>query len=441
MNGGPAGSATARLLDRRMKAVAHGIATAHPIFCARAEGARLWDVDGREFIDFTGGIGTMNLGHRHPAIVDAVRKQLERFTHTAAQVIMYEGYVTLAERMNAVTPGSFEKQTLLVTTGSEAIENAVKIARAATNRPAIVSFADGFHGRTLLALSLTGKVAPYKQNFGPYAPEIYQAPYPNPRRGHDTRSALHALHELFETRVAPNQVAAIVIEPVLGEGGFVAAPFEYMRELRRLTEERGILLVVDEIQSGFGRTGTFFAIEQSGVVPDLLTFGKSVAGGLPIAGVVARKALMESVQPGALGGTYGGNPLACAAALATLDVFANGDILERAKALGVTLRLGLERIAARFSEDVEGVWGLGPMLAIGFRSTKASSGKSVAQHVAAAALDLGLIALTAGPGAHAIRILVPLVATDDESRRGLDALERACERVLAPDAALATPSS
>ncbi|MBV8363364.1 MAG: aspartate aminotransferase family protein [Candidatus Eremiobacteraeota bacterium] len=440
MNGERRSTINSQLLGRRTEAVAHGLATAHPIFAARAEGAKLWDLDGREFVDFSGGIGTMNLGHRHPAVVEAVRKQLECFTHTAAQVVMYEGYVAVAERLNALTPGAFDKQTLLVTTGSEAIENAVKIARAATSRPAIISFADGFHGRTLLALSLTGKVSPYKQNFGPYAPEVYQAPYPNPRRGHDTKSALHALHELFETRVAPNQVAAIVIEPVLGEGGFVAAPFEYLHELRRLTEENGILLIVDEIQTGFGRTGTLFAIEQSGVVPDLLTFGKSVAGGLPIAGVVARKSVMASVQPGALGGTYGGNPLACAAALATLEVFETSDILKRARALGTTLETGLKKIATRFPDDVEGVWGLGPMLAIGFRSTKAHSGKSVAQHVAAAALDFGLITLTAGPGAHAIRILVPLVATDDEIKRGLAALERACERVLNPDKTL-TPAS
>ncbi len=441
MNGKPEFSKTAELSERRTRAVARGISTAHPIFASRAEGARLWDVDGREFIDFAGGIGTMNLGHRHPAIVEAVRRQLEHFTHTAAQVVMYEGYVALAERLNKLTPGSFEKQTLLVTTGSEANENAVKVARAATNRPAIISFSDGFHGRTLLALSLTGKVAPYKQNFGPYAPEIYQAPYPNPRRGHDTRSALHALDELFETRVAPNQVAAIVIEPVLGEGGFVPAPFEYLRELRTIADELGILIIVDEIQTGFGRTGTLFAIEQSGIMPDLLTFGKSIAGGLPIAGVVGRKSVMDAVQPGALGGTYGGNPLACAAALATLDVFEHGDILERVKTLGPTLRTGLEAIASRYPQDVEGVWGLGPMLAIGFRNTKAHSGKSVAQHVAAAALDCGLIALTAGPGAHAIRILVPLVATDDDLERGLAALEEACERVLARDASLVTSRS
>ncbi|MBV8727976.1 MAG: aspartate aminotransferase family protein [Candidatus Eremiobacteraeota bacterium] len=437
MNNKPDPRNTAELLKRRSKAVARGVATAHPIFIARAEGARLWDVDGREFIDFTGGIGTLNLGHRHPLVVEAIRKQLERFTHTAFQVAAYEDYIAVAERLNALAPGSFEKQTILFTTGSEAIENAVKIARAATKRGAIVSFADGFHGRTLLALSLTGKVTPYKQNFGPYAPEIYQAPYPNERRGYNIDAALRALKLMFETRVAPRQIAAFVIEPVLGEGGFVPAPFEYLRELRRIADEYGSLLIVDEIQTGFGRTGTMFAIEQAGIDPDLLTFGKSVAGGMPLAGVVGRADVMNSVEPGALGGTYGGNPVSCAAALATLDIFADGTILRRAQTIATVLRDRLEAIAERHSADVEGVWGLGPMLAIGFRDTKAHSGKSVAQHVAAAALDFGLVALTAGPGAHAIRILVPLVATDDDLDRGLDALDRASDRVLLGEAALA----
>jgi len=430
VNSNPQPPHTAELLKRRTKAIPRGVASAEPLFIARAEGARLWDVDGREFIDFAGGIGTMNLGHRYPPVVEAVRKQLDRFTHTAFQVAMYEGYVAVAERLNTLVPGAFEKQTILFSTGSEANENAVKIARAATNRSAIVSFSNGFHGRTLLALSLTGKVAPYKQNFGPYAPEIYQAPYPNERRGYDTGSALHALNELFETRVGPKQIAAFIIEPVLGEGGFVPAPFEYLRELRRIADQHGNLIIVDEIQTGFGRTGSLFAIEQAGISPDMLTFGKSVAGGLPLAGVTGRASVMDSVEPGALGGTYGGNPLACAAALATLDAFESGALLRKARALGEKLRIHLEAIATRHPEDVEGVWGLGPMLAIGFRNTKAHNGKSVAQHVAAAALDFGLVALTAGPGAHAIRILVPLLATDEEMDRGLAALERACERVL-----------
>ncbi|MDQ2857468.1 MAG: aspartate aminotransferase family protein, partial [Candidatus Eremiobacteraeota bacterium] len=292
---------TGDLIERRARAVARGVSAAHPLFVARAEGARLWDVDGREYVDFASGIGTLNLGHRHPAVVAAVRAQLDAFTHTCFQVGMYEVYVALAERLNALAPGTFAKKTLLLSTGAEATENAVKIARGATGRPAVVAFSYGYHGRTLLALTMTGKVAPYKQNFGPFAPEIYQAPYPDARRGYDTPRALAALHGVFETCVAPQQVAAFIIEPVLGEGGFVPAPFEFLRELRALADRHGIVLIADEVQTGFGRTGSMFAVEQAGVVPDLLTFAKSVAGGLPLSGVVGRADIMDAVEPGGLG--------------------------------------------------------------------------------------------------------------------------------------------
>jgi 4-aminobutyrate aminotransferase/(S)-3-amino-2-methylpropionate transaminase len=424
------GTHTRDLLDRRSRAVARGVSAAHPLFVARAEGARLWDVDGREFVDFAGGIGVMNLGHRHPAVVDAVRAQLDAFTHTCFQVGMYEGYVALAERINALAPGDFAKKTLLLTTGAEATENAVKIARGATGRPAVVSFSYGYHGRTLLALSMTGKVAPYKQNFGPFAPEVYQAPYPDARRGYDTERALQALHELFETRVAPRHVAAFIIEPVLGEGGFVPAPFAFLRELRRLADAHGIVLIADEIQTGFGRTGTMFAIEQAGVVPDLLTFAKSVAGGLPLSGVVGRAEIVDAVEPGGLGGTYAGNPLACAAALATLDVFESEDVLGRAERLGRKLRARLDALAAAYPAHIVDVRGLGAMLGIAFAAPPDPAAKSYASRVVAAAFDEGLVALTAGPKAEVLRILVPLVASDDDLSRGFDALERACARVL-----------
>ncbi|MBD5604946.1 MAG: aspartate aminotransferase family protein, partial [Candidatus Eremiobacteraeota bacterium] len=407
------------------------VSSAHPLFVSRAEGARPWDVDGREYVDFAGGIGVMNLGHRHPAVVEAVREQLDAFTHTCFQVGMYEGYVAVAERLNALCPGDFEKKTLLLSTGSEATENAIKIARAATGRAAVVSFSYGYHGRTLLALTMTGKVAPYKQTFGPFAPEIYQSPYPDARRGYDTERALRALDELFETRVAARNVAAFIIEPVLGEGGFIPAPFPFLRELRRIADRHGIVLVVDEVQTGFGRTGTMFAIEQAGVVPDLLTFAKSVAGGLPLAGVVGRAEIMDAVDPGGLGGTYAGNPLACAAALATLDAFDADDVLARAERLGRTVRARLDALVARYPSRIEDVRGLGAMLAVAFVDAPGDDGKSLAARVVAAAFDEGLVALTAGPKANVLRILVPLVATGDDLARGFDALDRACARVLA----------
>jgi 4-aminobutyrate aminotransferase/(S)-3-amino-2-methylpropionate transaminase len=343
---------------------------------------------------------------------------------------MYEGYVALAERINALAPGPFAKKTLLLTTGAEATENAVKIARGATGRPAVVSFAYGYHGRTLLALSMTGKVAPYKQNFGPFAPEVYQAPFPDARRGYDTERALVALHELFETRVAPNNVAAIIIEPVLGEGGFVPAPFAFLRALRDVCDTHGIVLIADEIQTGFGRTGTMFAIERSGVAPDLLTFAKSVAGGLPLSGVVGRAEIMDAVEPGGLGGTYAGNPLACAAALATLEAYASDDVLARAERLGRVMRARLDALANAYPQQIVDVRGLGAMLAVAFADRPDAHGKSLAARVVAAAFDEGVVALTAGPKGNVLRVLVPLVASDDDLTRGFDALERACARVL-----------
>jgi 4-aminobutyrate aminotransferase/(S)-3-amino-2-methylpropionate transaminase len=421
---------SAELLGRRTAAVARGVATGLPLFAARAEGATLWDVDGREFVDFAAGIGTLNVGHRHPRVVAAIERQLEAFTHTCFQVAMYEDYVALAERLNALAPGDFAKKTLLLTTGAEATENAVKIARAATGRPAVVAFTYGYHGRTLLALSLTGKVDPYKQRFGPFAPDVHHAPYPDARRGWDTPRALAALEELFATRVAASQVAALIIEPVLGEGGFVPAPFAFLREVRRLCDRHGIVLIADEIQTGFGRTGTMFAVEQAGVAPDLITFAKSIAAGVPLSGVVGRAEIMDATEPGGLGGTFAGNPLACAAALATLDIFEEEAVLERACALGTQLRACLDGLAAAFPARVADVRGLGAMLAIEFVEAPEATGPSVAQRIAAAAFDENLIVLTAGPKACALRLLSPLLATPDEIARGCAALERAAARVL-----------
>src|SRR6202023_1809763 len=318
----------------RERYVPRGVTTAHPLVADHAKGSELWDSTGRRYIDFVGGIGVMNVGHNHPRVMEAVRAQLERTTHTAFQVVMYESYLRLAERLCEVAPGDGAKKAIFFSTGAEAVENAVKIARAATGRPAIISFTGGFHGRTLLALSLTGSVNPYKQNFGPYAAEVYQTPFPYEYRGWSSEQALAALDNLFASAVSPQRVAAIIIEPVLGEGGFVPAPLEFLRALRELTTRHGILLLVDEIQTGFGRTGKFWGIEHSGVTPDLVTMAKSLAAGFPLSAVVGRAEVMDAPAPGGLGGTYAGNPVACAAGLAVLDVMRDERLPERAARIG-----------------------------------------------------------------------------------------------------------
>jgi len=419
------------LWQLRERYVPRGVAQAHPVFVARAEGARLWDVDGREYLDFAGGIGVMNVGHGHPRVLQAVRAQLERFTHACFQVTPYETYVRLAERLSALAPGSFPKKTIFLTTGAEAVENAVKIARAHTGRPAVVALTHSFHGRTLLGMSLTGKASYYKQNFGPFAPEVYHAPAPYPYRGVSDGLALEGLEELFRTQVDPERVAALILEPVLGEGGFIPLSPEYLRAVRRITEAHGILLVADEIQSGFGRTGKMWAIEHSGVVPDLITFAKSVAAGLPLSGVVGRAEVMDAPRPGGLGGTYAGNPLACAAGLAVLDVFAEEGLLERAEALGKSLWAGLRRLQERFPQVGE-VRGLGPMVALELVRDRLSKepAPELAQAVLEAARDQGLILLKAGMFGNVLRILVPLVATLEEAEEGLRRLEAAMEACL-----------
>jgi 4-aminobutyrate aminotransferase/(S)-3-amino-2-methylpropionate transaminase len=419
------------LWQLRERYVPRGVAQAHPVFVARAEGARLWDVDGREYLDFAGGIGVMNVGHGHPRVLQAVRAQLERFTHACFQVTPYETYVRLAERLSALAPGSFPKKTIFLTTGAEAVENAVKIARAHTGRPAVVALTHSFHGRTLLGMSLTGKASYYKQNFGPFAPEVYHAPAPYPYRGVSDGLALEGLEELFRTQVDPERVAALILEPVLGEGGFIPLSPEYLRAVRQITEAHGILLVADEIQSGFGRTGKMWAIEHSGVVPDLITFAKSVAAGLPLSGVVGRAEAMDAPKPGGLGGTYAGNPLACAAGLAVLDVFAEEGLLERAEALGKVLWAGLKRLQERFPQVGE-VRGLGPMVALELVRDRLSKepAPELAQTVLEAARDQGLILLKAGMFGSVLRILVPLVATPEEAEEGLRRLEAAMEACL-----------
>ncbi len=398
-------AANAELRERRTASVARGVSIAHPIFVERASGARIWDVEGRPYYDFVGGIGVLNAGHSNPAILEAIHAQVDAFTHLCFQVTSYESYVDVAERLNAIAPGPSRKKTLLVTTGSEATENAVKIARAYTGRSAVVAFRNGYHGRTMLALAMTGKTNPYKQNFGPFAAEVYHAPYPSQTHGWSTERALEALDELFHSEIAPERVAAIIIEPVLGEGGFIAAPAPFLRELRRIADRHGIVLIADEIQSGFGRTGKMFAIEHAGVEPDLITVAKSIAGGMPLAGVVGKAEIMDAPEPGGLGGTYAGNPVACAAAIATFD-FMDAAFLERARVIGLRVRAALDALAAAHPQAVRDVRGLGAMIGIEFNP--APDGGSLAARIVAEARERGLLLLTAGNG-HVIRVLVPLV--------------------------------
>lgn len=423
-------SRTASLLQLRSQHVPRGVSNMHPIFTARAQGAQLWDIDGNEYIDFASGISVLNVGHNHPKVIQAVQAQLERFTHTCFQVTMYEPYIRLAERLNSLAPGEAPKKTIFLTSGAEAIENAIKIARAATHRPAVIAFTHSFHGRTLLGLSLTGKATAYKQEFGPFAPEVYHAPFPYEYRGWSSERALEALNELFQTGITPDQVAAVIIEPVLGEGGYIPAPEPFLRELRRITETHGILLISDEIQTGFGRTGKLFAIEHSGVVPDIITVAKSLAGGLPLSGVIGRAEVMDAPAPGGLGGTYAGNPLACAAGLAVLDIFEQEDLFARAQQLGNRL---MERFRSLQSEvpTLGDVRGLGPMIGLEFVRDPATKepAPEVTDKILAEAREQGLILLKAGLYNNVVRIVAPLVIEEALLSRGLETLCRVIKQV------------
>ena len=411
------------LAELRSKYVPRGITTAHPIAAERARGSELWDVSGKRYVDFAGGIGVMNVGHAHPRVMQAVRDQLEKATHTSFQVVQYESYLRLAERLCDVTPIHGDKKAIFFSTGAEAIENAVKIARAATGRAAVISFRGSFHGRTLLALSLTGSVQPYKQNFGPYAAEVYQTPFPYAYRGWNTEAALADLNDLLESEVGPKRVAAIVIEPVLGEGGFVAAPLDFMRKLRELCDRYGILLIADEIQTGFGRTGRFFAVEHSGVEPDLMTVAKSLAAGFPLSGVVGKAEVMDAPDPGGLGGTYGGNPVACAAGLAVMDIMRDEKLPERAARIGSVVE---ERMQSWANEheiigDVRAVGAMAGMELVRDRTTKAPADNETAK-ILAAAREKGLIILRCGVHHNVIRTLMPLTIPDGQLEEGLDIL-------------------
>jgi 4-aminobutyrate aminotransferase len=408
-----------RVLAERARYVAPG-ATTPRLVVAAAEGARITDVDGRSFIDFAGGIGCQNTGHRHEAVVEAVKEQADRYLHQCFVVGTYEPYVEVCRRLAELSPcGQGEQRSLLVNAGAEAVENAVKIARSATGRPAVVVFDGAFHGRTLLAMTMTSKVKPYKAGFGPFAPEVYRVPAPYPYHGITSDDAIAALEHLFKADVDPSTVACVVLEPVQGEGGFIAMPPEYPARLQELCRAHGILYVDDEVQSGVGRTGTMWAIEQyDGVEPDILVSGKSIGGGLPLAGVTGRAEVMDAVPPGGLGGTFGGNPLSCAAALAVLDIVSDPEFLAGARRLGETLRSRLDALAARRPEIGE-VRGLGSMLAFEF----AERSPDRAQAVVSAAFDRGLVLLSCGLYGNVIRLLPPLNISADELHEGLAILE------------------
>ena len=414
----------------RAEHVARGVAETHPIFLARAEGSRVWDTDGTEYLDFIGGIGVLNIGHRHPRVIAAVQQQLEAFTHTCFQVASYAPYVELSARLNALVAGGPNK-TLLLTTGVEATENAVKIARAATNRPGVIAFQGGFHGRTLLGLSLTASSTSYRQNFGPFASDVYHAPFPYEYRGLTSALALDGLQYLFDSRIAPSQVAAIIIEPQLGEGGFVPAPVEFMRELRRLCTAHGIVLIVDEIQTGFGRTGRMFAYEHYGIEPDLVALAKSLGGGLPLSAVVGKAAIMDAPTVGGLGGTYAGNPVACAAALAVLDIFDDERVLDQAARQAETTRAALGTLQARHPQ-VGDVRGLGAMQAMEIvHPADRTPDSTSAQRIVELARPRGLLLLKSGTYKNVIRLLPPLTTPPGELQRGLEVLAGACAEVFA----------
>jgi len=426
---GEGGAATAALAARRRQAVAGGLSGGTALFAAHGRGAILVDVDGREYVDFAGGIGVLNVGQSHPRVVAAIAEQASRYIHTCAAVVMAEPYVALAERLNALVPGAWEKRTLFLNSGAEAVENAVKIARAATGRPAVIAFEGAFHGRTLLGMSLTGRATPYKNGFGPFAPEVYHTPYPYEYRGVSAAAALAGVEQVFATQIPAARVAAIIVEPVLGEGGFVPAPAAFLQGLAAICRREGIVLIVDEVQTGYGRTGRMFAIEHSGVEPDLLLTGKSIADGLPLAGVTGRAELMDAVPPGGLGTTYGGNPVACAAGLAVLDVFAEEHVLERAARLGERLAARLEAWQAEYPlvGDARGLGAMRAVELVADRESKRPATKAAARAVALAQAE-GLIVLKAGLWDQVLRILAPLVIDDATLDRGLDILERAIAR-------------
>ncbi|EYD78161.1 Gamma-aminobutyrate:alpha-ketoglutarate aminotransferase [Rubellimicrobium mesophilum DSM 19309] len=413
----------AEIAERRKTAIARGVGMQTQVYVEKAENAHVWDVEGNRYIDFAAGIAVVNTGHRHPKVIAAVQKQLDSFTHTCHQVLPYENYIRLGERLNALVPGDFDKRTLFVTTGAEAVENAIKIARFATGRSAVIAFGGAFHGRTFMGMTLTGKVQPYKAGFGAMMPDVYHVPFPIDLHGISVEDAMAGITKLFKADLDPARVAAIILEPVQGEGGFYQAPAELMRALRKLCDDNGIVLIADEVQTGFARTGKLFAMEHYDVVPDLTCMAKALAGGFPLAAVTGKAEIMDAANPGGLGGTYGGNPLGIAAAHAVLDVIEEEDLCARANALGSRLRQRLESLRAQVPEIAE-IRGPGFMVAVEFNlPSDATPNPDFANRVRLEALKRGLVLLTCGVYANVIRFLAPITIPDDVFAEAMDILE------------------
>ena len=426
------GPRSREILERKARVVAEPLSVFLPVVVVEGRGATVTDADGNTFIDFTGGVGCLNVGHSHPQVVAAAQEQLARFSHTDFTIVPYEVYVTLAERLCELAPVRKPAKAAIFNAGAEAVENSIKFARSFTGRPAVIGFEGGFHGRTLLALSLTSKTHPYKAGLGPFAPEVYRVPFPNEYRGPSAAEALAALERALVTQVAAETVAAIVIEPVQGEGGFVAAPPEFLQGVRRICDENGIVMVVDEVQTGYGRTGAMWGIEHAEVEPDLITIAKSIANGLPLSAVVGKAEIMDAPGDSAIGGTYVGNPVAQAAALAVLDVFEEEDLSARAAAIGETIRARMLSWQERW-DAIGDVRGLGAMLAIELvtdRGTKEPAA-DLASAVVEAAAERGLLLLKAGIYSNCIRVLTPLVISDAELDEALDVWEQALDASLA----------
>lgn len=411
------------LTDRKNAAISRGVGMTTQIYADRAENSEIWDKEGNRYIDFAAGIAVVNTGHRHPKVMDAVKAQLDRFTHTCHQVVPYENYVELAERLNNLVPGDFQKKTIFATTGAEAVENAVKIARYYTGRPGIISFAGGFHGRTFMGMSLTGKVQPYKAGFGAMMPDVWHLPFPNPLHGVTVEDALKALERLFKSDLEPERVAAIIVEPVQGEGGFYEVPAGFMEKLRGLCDKHGMLLIADEVQTGFARTGKLFAMEHHGVAADLTTMAKGLGGGLPISAVTGRAEVMDAPNPGGLGGTYAGNPLGVAAAHAVLDVIEEEDLCERATRLGQRLKQRLAGARDQVPEIMD-IRGPGFMNAVEFNIADTDTpNPEFAGRVREEALKRGLILLTCGVYGNVIRFLAPITIPDAVFEEAMDILD------------------
>ena len=419
-----ASASNADIDARRAAAAPRGVGIGFPIYAQHARNAELWDVEGRRYIDFGSGIAVLNVGHRHPRVLKAIEAQLNCFTHTAYQVVPYESSVALAERLNRLAPGAHAKKTAFFTTGAEAVENAIKIARCATGRPGVIALSGGFHGRTFMGMALTGKVTPYKSGFGPFPGSVFHVPAPVPLHGVSAADSLRAIDQLFKADIDARQVAAIILEPVQGEGGFYQAPLEFMQALRDICDQHGILLIADEVQTGFARTGKLFAMEYYDVLPDLMTVAKSLAGGMPLSGVIGRAEIMDAPAPGGLGGTYAGNPLAIAAAHAVLDVIEEEQLCIRAERLGLYLKQHLQKLREHVPQIAD-IRGPGAMVAVEFMQANGQPDPAFAKQVQQRAQACGLLLLTCGAYGNVIRFLFPLTIEDTVLEEGLAILTQA----------------